>query len=230
MTTDSSVDQDGNPSGSDSSTKQSNSDADKDFIPKSQYDDLIDRFSRLEKGNNWAQSRVKELEKELQAKSSSSSDNDADSSKKDRLANAEKRIEELEAVKTDLEGKVRVFTVKNKIFDELGDILRPEAKEAFWALEGHKFDVNEEGKVCIDDNPYVDIKKDYGEHLKQNHSYFVQNPRAAGGDVPGKEKSQGGGKSIRVEELDKMPSHERTGLMARDKDLRDAYIKYKRGT
>lgn len=136
---------DGAPSGG----SNTGTNPDNDFVPKSDYDSLVKRLEKIEKGNNWAQSQVKTLTDErdslkneiaeLRAGKKPKSKDEGDPEKEQlqhRLAEVERELQSKKASE-------KAERIKNTVRKNLGDIFRDNSFDYYWSAEGGNFEEKE---------------------------------------------------------------------------------------
>lgn len=210
--------------------------SDSEFVSKSEHDELLRRLESTEKANRFAQSKKKEAEKELgdlraevdalksaAAKSGDSQDKDQ------AIANATKQINELKAQIASRDGELRNLQVKSVAFQKVSGFIDDQALETWWAVEGHKFDLVDDGQggkfVGIKDAPYMTIDGDYKNQLKESHPFLLKNQRAGGTGAatkPDANSSKGDGRPS-VEALRNMDEKDRIVAMSKDPSLMKEY-------
>lgn len=143
---------DGAPSGG----SNTGTNPDNDFVPKSEYDKLVSRLEKIERGNNWAQSQVKTLTDErdslkneiaeLRAGKKPKSKDDSDPEKEqllNRLAEVERELQSKKASE-------KAERIKNTVRKNLGDIFRDDAFDYYWSKEGSSYEEKEiDGVVSV---------------------------------------------------------------------------------
>lgn len=190
-----------------------------------------DEFQKVFRANNWAQSRVKQLETELESAKGelASVQTSGEGSKKKseweiELKNRDTKIAELTAGIQQRDSKIRDYTVKQTVREAAKGKIRDDAFDAFWAVEGSNFDeveFNGAKRIGLKTEPYEDLPNVIGT-LAQKHAYFAANSRSAGTGTAEKGEVKTGG-AMTVEQLKALPEAERIKVLSKDPALLQQY-------
>jgi hypothetical protein len=186
------------------------------------------KFEQLQREKDFFAGKARKLEDQIEALTARVTELDSGDGKakpNERLQAAEAKIRELSDAVSAKDAKIRDFTVKSKVLEKAQGTILPEALEAFWQLEGAKFDIvefNGEQLVGLKDQPYTKLE-DYFDEAKTRLGFMIASPRAKGTGDPAKGDVKPGGQQMSAAQIKALSDSERTKLFAGNPELRRKY-------
>lgn len=195
-----------------------------------------EQFKEFEKNRNWSQTKFKEIDSTLSEikalLTGSKPDGGGSGSSKggksgegdERIASAEKTINELKQKLEGAEKEAKRARNRDRLIEKIKDKVRPDLQSAFLRLEADNFDdVEVDGSLTfgVVKEPYTSVD-DYIDSFLEREPAFKANKRA-----PGTGDSQkgvvGNGGSVDVAQLEKMSVADREAAFRKDPKLRQRF-------
>lgn len=195
--------------------------------PKSQKDaELLEAFKRRDtalKRAQAAEARLAEIERETLESRRQKAETEGNLDEQKKLWQQEilRRDEQNKKLKSQIEGYVLKDHIQAKIATKTRYL------DDAWGLLKDKFEAreDEEGsyRAVVKTNPYRSVDEEL-EDFFTARPYLLDNKRKPGGGVPAENVfKSSAGQEVDLGELDRMDKKERVAVLARDKNLRQAY-------